>query len=47
MLGREVRVQTLKGVFIGKAIDIDYEGNLLLETKEGVMRLTEGDSSVV
>ncbi len=47
MLGKEVSVQTLKGVFSGKAIDIDYEGNLLLETENRVMRLTEGDSSIL
>ena len=47
MLGSKVRVKSLKGVFSGKAVDIDYEGNLLLETKDGVMRLNEGDASIL
>ena len=47
MLGTKVKVKTLKGTFEGKAIDIDYEGNLLLETKESIKRLNEGDTSIL
>ena len=47
MLGNEIKVKTLRGEFSGKAIDIDYEGNLLLETEDGVVRLNEGDASIL
>lgn len=47
MLGKYVTVKTLNGKYKGKAIDIDSEGNLLLETKEGIIRLNEGDASIV
>lgn len=47
MLGTRIKVKTLKGDFEGIAIDIDDEGNLLLKTKEKLLRLNEGDTSII
>jgi BirA family transcriptional regulator, biotin operon repressor / biotin---[acetyl-CoA-carboxylase] ligase len=47
MLGKRVCAKTLQGDFKGKALDIDDEGNLLVETKEGVVRLSEGDATIL
>lgn len=43
-LGKEVKVITSSGTFIGLALDLDEEGRLLLKTPEGeIMRLSSGD----
>jgi len=47
MLGKNIKVKTLNGEFEGKMVDIDNEGNLMLETKEGIIRLNEGDTSIL
>ena len=47
MLGKKTKVRTLKGTFEGTTIDIDHEGNLILKTKESILRLNEGDTSIL
>jgi len=47
MLGKQVKVITLNKEVEGKAIDIDNEGNLILETDKGKLRLNEGDTSIL
>ena len=47
MLGKQVKVVTLNKEVKGKAIDIDNEGNLILETENGKLRLNEGDTSIL
>lgn len=37
-IGSELRARTLNGTFYGKALGIDEEGVLLLETKEGIKK---------
>jgi BirA family biotin operon repressor/biotin-[acetyl-CoA-carboxylase] ligase len=45
-LGRMVNVIGLDKSFVGKAIDIDNEGALLVETEHGVERVLAGDVSI-
>lgn len=45
-LGKEVRVIYSDENYIGKAIDIDKDGCLLIETKKGVQRILAGDVSI-
>ena len=45
-LGRMVNVIGLDKSFVGKAIDIDAEGALLVETAQGVERVLAGDVSI-
>jgi BirA family biotin operon repressor/biotin-[acetyl-CoA-carboxylase] ligase len=42
-LGREVRVETPGGAVEGRATDIEFPGTLLVETDDGVERVTAGD----
>ena len=47
-LGREVKVKTLKGNYIGKAVDIDDNCNLILRLKNGKLKkIVEGDIFVI
>ena len=45
-LGRMVNVIGLDKSFVGKAIDIDNDGALLVETEQGVERVLAGDVSI-
>ncbi|MDO4581462.1 MAG: biotin--[acetyl-CoA-carboxylase] ligase [Bacillota bacterium] len=45
-LGRPVRVSTLGGSLQGVALDIDADGCLLLQTADGVLKITGGDMIV-
>lgn len=45
-LGKEVRVIYSNENYIGKAVDIDKDGCLLVETKEGIQRVLAGDVSI-
>jgi BirA family biotin operon repressor/biotin-[acetyl-CoA-carboxylase] ligase len=42
-LGREVRVETPGGTVEGTATDVEFPGTLLVETDDGVERVTAGD----
>lgn len=42
-LGRRVRVETPGGVVVGKAIDIEFPGALVVDTDDGVTRVLAGD----
>ncbi len=42
-IGSELRARTLNGTFYGKALGIDEEGVLLLETKEGIKKIYSAD----
>jgi BirA family transcriptional regulator, biotin operon repressor / biotin---[acetyl-CoA-carboxylase] ligase len=45
-LGRMVNVIGLDKSFVGKAVDIDAEGALLVETEQGIERVLAGDVSI-
>jgi BirA family biotin operon repressor/biotin-[acetyl-CoA-carboxylase] ligase len=45
-IGKDVTVKTLSGTHTGKAIDIDDEGNLVVETASGIVRCTEGETTL-
>ncbi|MBI2135086.1 biotin--[acetyl-CoA-carboxylase] ligase [Candidatus Woesearchaeota archaeon] len=43
-LGRKIKAKTMNNTYIGKAIDVDYDCNLILRLKNGKMqKITEGD----
>ncbi|MFB6117888.1 biotin--[acetyl-CoA-carboxylase] ligase [Halosegnis sp.] len=42
-LGREVRVETPRGVVEGTATDVEFPGALIVETTEGPVRVAAGD----
>jgi BirA family biotin operon repressor/biotin-[acetyl-CoA-carboxylase] ligase len=42
-LGRRVRVETPGGDVVGKAIDIEFPGALVVATDEGTRRVSAGD----
>ncbi|MDZ7746168.1 MAG: biotin--[acetyl-CoA-carboxylase] ligase [Halobacteriales archaeon] len=42
-LGQQVRVETPREQIEGEAIDIEFPGTLLVETDEGIRRVTAGD----
>ncbi|KAB7513260.1 biotin--[acetyl-CoA-carboxylase] ligase [Halosegnis rubeus] len=42
-LGQQVRVETPRETIEGEAIDIEFPGTLLVETDDGVRRVTAGD----
>jgi BirA family transcriptional regulator, biotin operon repressor / biotin---[acetyl-CoA-carboxylase] ligase len=46
-IGKNIRVKTINGTVIGKAVDIDEEGRLLLKTEKEIIRLEEGDISII
>lgn len=46
-LGKNINVKTLKGEISGKAIDIEHDGNLILEVKGKRVKLYEGDVSIL
>lgn len=46
-LGQEVNVQTARETLCGRALDIDAEGALLLETASGLRRVTGGDVQLI
>jgi BirA family biotin operon repressor/biotin-[acetyl-CoA-carboxylase] ligase len=46
MLGKRIKVRTMDKTVKGKAVDIDNEGNLILETKGKKLKLNEGDVSI-
>ena len=47
-LGKNVKVKTLSGTYIGRAIDIDNNCNLVLKLKNGkIKKIVEGDIFVV
>lgn len=47
-LGKKVKAKTLSGVYIGKAVDIDNDCNLILRLKDGkIKKIVEGDIFVV
>ena len=45
-LGRVVHVRSLDKEVTGKAIDIDDEGNLLVQTESSLYRFTEGETTL-
>lgn len=42
-LGQRVRVETAQGEIVGKAVDIESPGQLVIETEEGDVRVHAGD----
>ena len=47
-LGREIKAKTLKGTYIGKAVDIDKDCNLILKLgNRKIKKIVEGDIFVV
>lgn len=46
MLGKDVKVIASDGTFGGKAVDIDEDGNLLVQTEHGLQRVLAGDVSI-
>lgn len=47
-LGKKIKVKTLSGVYIGKAVDIDNSCNLILRLKNGKFKkIVEGDILIV
>jgi len=42
-IDKKIKVKTLKGDFVGKAIDIDKNGNLILKKNGSRITITEGD----
>ena len=42
-LGRRVRVETPGGDVVGKAVDIEFPGTLIVETEDGPTRVSAGD----
>jgi len=47
-LGKKIKAETLSGVYIGKAVDIDDDCNLILKLSNGKMKkIVEGDIFVV
>jgi len=47
-LGKKIRAETLSGNFIGKAVDVDYNCNLILRLNDGKLKkIVEGDIFVV
>jgi BirA family biotin operon repressor/biotin-[acetyl-CoA-carboxylase] ligase len=47
LIGKEIKVKSINKTFSGKAVDIDNNGNLLLETEKGIIKLNEGDISIL
>ena len=45
-LGQEVNVISVNETFAGRAVDIDADGALLVETEQGVRRVLAGDVSI-
>ena len=45
-LGQEVRVLGIHESFVGKAVDIDEDGALLVDTEHGRRRVLAGDVSI-
>jgi BirA family biotin operon repressor/biotin-[acetyl-CoA-carboxylase] ligase len=47
-LGKKVKAKTLSGVYIGNAIDVDNDCNLILRLKNGkIKKIVEGDIFIV
>ena len=47
-LGKKIRAETLSGDFIGKAVDVDDNCNLILRLNDGKLKkIVEGDISVI
>lgn len=46
MLGKDVKIIASDGTFGGKAVDIDEDGNLLVQTEHGLQRVLAGDVSI-
>jgi len=47
-LGKKIKVKTLSSVYIGKAVDVDYNCNLILKLNDGkIKKIVEGDIFVV
>ena len=42
-IGDEVKVEHVNGDIIGKAVDIDKDGLLVIENEHGTTSITEGD----
>ncbi len=42
-LGRRVRVQTGGGIVVGRALDVEFPGTLVVETADGPVRVHAGD----
>ncbi|MDG5775023.1 biotin--[acetyl-CoA-carboxylase] ligase [Haloarculaceae archaeon H-GB2-1] len=42
-LGKQVRVETPGGAVEGEAVDVEFPGTLLVETEDGIVRVTAGD----
>lgn len=47
LLGKEIEANTINKKIKGKAIDIDKEGCLVMETSKGILHLQEGDVSIL
>jgi len=47
-LGKKIKAETLSGVYIGKAVDVDNNGDLILKLNNGtIKKIVEGDIFVV
>ena len=44
--GRQVQVQDPKGSYLGVALGINQDGELLVETKQGICAVASGEVSV-
>ena len=42
-IGNQVKVEHVKGDTIGKVIDIEKDGSLIIENEDGITSITEGD----
>ncbi len=42
-IGNQVRVKHINGETVGKAIDIEKDGSLIIENEDGITSVTEGD----
>ncbi|MCK5281975.1 MAG: biotin--[acetyl-CoA-carboxylase] ligase [Nanoarchaeota archaeon] len=46
VLGKEIKIKTVDGEIMGKAVDVDEEGRIVVETKGERIVLREGDVSI-
>lgn len=42
-LGRRVRVETPSGTVVGEAVDVEFPGTLVVDTDDGLVRVSTGD----
>ena len=43
IIGNQVKVEHVKGETIGKAVDIEKGGSLIIENEDGIISVNEGD----